>query len=243
MDKHIARVISKRQPLFFGGRDRLEIPNHRHKGVILSALGTNLGISSKLLLVKKEDAPDHPGTACVVGLDWIDTDMLKHGISQSLGLRSSCATAFNATPTTPTLLLDVNEKSVVSGVSECHYVALSYRFGAAAHFKLDGDSLDKLRQDLALDSPEIQESLPLTVRDAIALVEALGERYLWTDSLCPTQENPTLLGWTIGADGRNIMQRVFHDRRSQWRWGKWDIGISRYIRTKIHHSTEVPIWR
>jgi hypothetical protein len=50
-----------------------------------------------------------------------------------------------------------------------------------------------LRQDFALDNPFILKALPLTVRHAIALAEALGERYLWTDSLCITHEDLSTL--------------------------------------------------
>jgi hypothetical protein len=99
----------------------------------------------------------------------------------------------NTMPTVPALLVDVRRRSIVSGVSGCRYVALSYRFGEAAHFRLDGMKLSQLRHDFSLDDPEILGSLPLTVRHAIALVEALGESHLWTDSLCITHEDPSTL--------------------------------------------------
>jgi hypothetical protein len=82
---------------------------------------------------------------------------------------------------------------MVSGFSGCRYVALSYRFGEVAHFSLDGDLLDRLRQSSGLDNPDIRNSLPLTVRHAMALVNALGESYLWTDSLCITHGDPSAL--------------------------------------------------
>jgi hypothetical protein len=146
-----------------------------------------------MLLVNKVDAPDHPGIARILNPYWVDMDLLRYWICQCCGLHASCTTAMNVTPTIPALLVDVKRRCVVSGASRSRYVALSYRFGGAAYFRLDGVLFNRLRQESALDDPDILNSLPLTVRNAIALVEELGESYLWTDSLCITHEDPGAL--------------------------------------------------
>jgi hypothetical protein len=149
--------------------------------------------SRRVFLLKKEDIADHHGTAQILNPEWINLDLLKHWVDQCCKLHPTFTTAMNTTPTVPALLVDVRKKRVVSGVSGCRYVALSYRFGEAAHFRLDRELLDALRHDFALDNLDILNSLPLTVRHAMALVNALGESYLWTDSLCITHKDPSAL--------------------------------------------------
>jgi hypothetical protein len=147
----------------------------------------------EMLLVKKGDVTDHPGTARILDAEWVDLEMLKYWVAQCSRLHLSCATVMNTIPTVPALLVDVKRRCIVSGVSGCRYVALSYRCGKAAHFRLDRARLDELRQEFALDTPDILRSLPSTIRHAISLTKALGERYLWTDSLCITHEDPSAL--------------------------------------------------
>jgi hypothetical protein len=149
----------------------------------------------KMLLVRKEDVADHPGTARILDPQWIDMDLLKYWVAQCCGLHTICTTAMNTMPTIPALLVDVKRKCIVSGtsVSACRYIALSYRFGRARHFKLNRVLLNRLEVGSALSSPEILRLLPLNVQHAIVLVEALGESYLWTDSLCITHQDPSTL--------------------------------------------------
>ena len=146
-----------------------------------------------VLLAKKEDVADHTGNARVLDPEWVDMDLLRYWVAQCLGLHADCTTAMNTMPVVPSFLVDVKRKCIVPGVSGCRYAALSYRFGEAAHFSLDRVRLDRLRKDFSLNSPDILESLPLTVLHAIALVEALGEQYLWTDSLCITHDDPSTI--------------------------------------------------
>ena len=154
---------------------------------------TRGGKTVRMLLVKKYDVAGHPGTARILDRDRVNMDMLRYWMAQCYGLHPTCTTAMNTTPTVPALLVDVKKKCIVPGLSGCRYVALSYRFGSAPHFKLDQVMLVRLRREYELNSPDILMSLPLTVRHAIALVEALGESHLWTDSLCITHEDPSAL--------------------------------------------------
>jgi hypothetical protein len=64
-----------------------------------------------------------------------------------------------------------------------HYVALSYRSGEAVS-KLHQTTLSALQQDGALEDSELWNRLPLKIQHAILLTSAIGERYLWVDSLC-----------------------------------------------------------
>jgi len=68
------------------------------------------------------------------------------------------------------------------------YVALSYVWGNAPMFKTTTTNIEVLLQSGALYETCNNIVLPDTVRDAIHLVRALGERYLWVDCLCVVQD-------------------------------------------------------
>ncbi|KAH8708481.1 hypothetical protein GQ44DRAFT_628004, partial [Phaeosphaeriaceae sp. PMI808] len=62
-------------------------------------------------------------------------------------------------------------------------------FGQLPTYTLQKRDLDRLSQEGSLES--IRAILPNTINDAIDLVKALGERYLWIDGLCLVQDDPT----------------------------------------------------
>ncbi|KAF2260506.1 heterokaryon incompatibility, partial [Lojkania enalia] len=70
------------------------------------------------------------------------------------------------------------------------FVCLSYVWGSARSDILDcrKSRLGMLMQESALDDPHIF-SPPLTVRDSMEFVEAMGERYLWVDRYCIIQDD------------------------------------------------------
>ena len=83
-----------------------------------------------------------------------------------------------------TFMVDVIQSCLVDTPSRCRYVALSYVWGTAPVFT----HLLKNTQDLRKTSSLRSLPIPLTIRDAITLVHAIGERYLWVDSLCIIQD-------------------------------------------------------
>lgn len=67
------------------------------------------------------------------------------------------------------------------------YVALSYVWGQVSTFRLGRNNLERLSAEGSLSA--IRHELPRTVNDAIDLIAALGQRYLWVDSLCLVQDD------------------------------------------------------
>ena len=66
------------------------------------------------------------------------------------------------------------------------YVALSYVWGKNAQpLTLTRANFERLGEFHAIQ----HDDLPQTISDAIAVVEMLGERYLWVDALCIIQDN------------------------------------------------------
>ncbi|KAK3325081.1 heterokaryon incompatibility protein-domain-containing protein [Apodospora peruviana] len=68
------------------------------------------------------------------------------------------------------------------------YVALSYVWGDAHMFKSLRTNVDSLGTPDALSVKNGEVSIPATIRDAMSWVQALGERFLWVDSLCIVQD-------------------------------------------------------
>ncbi|KAM0800346.1 heterokaryon incompatibility protein-domain-containing protein, partial [Usnea florida] len=86
-------------------------------------------------------------------------------------------------------VIDVQDYCIksVTASTNCRYIALSYVWGRAKMVKLLYSNMESLtRKDGLL---EVMDNLPQTITDAIEVVKAMGERYLWTDALCILQEN------------------------------------------------------
>ncbi|CCC12240.1 hypothetical protein SMACR_05313 [Sordaria macrospora] len=67
------------------------------------------------------------------------------------------------------------------------YFALSYVWGQAATFQTVLDNVDSLRQSGGIDA--VRHLLPKTITDAMDLLVALDEQYLWCDRLCIVQDD------------------------------------------------------
>ncbi|KAM0797559.1 heterokaryon incompatibility, partial [Usnea florida] len=80
---------------------------------------------------------------------------------------------------------DVVEERIVDSSIRCRFLALSYVWGGCQKFQSTKQNQSFLGQRCSLRDV----GLPLTIRDAIDLVREIGERYLWVDSLCITQDD------------------------------------------------------
>lgn len=138
-----------------------------------------------LLLVKQDSIPDHVGIGRILDPDWVDLDIVKQWKNQCLASHGpKCENPMKIWPIRPAWLIDIENKSVVSGQCRGAFVALSYGGGEHSGFMLDTDTMAKLRKPNALDSPEISMHLTPILRHAMHLTSAIGERYLWVDALC-----------------------------------------------------------
>ncbi|KAG8214011.1 heterokaryon incompatibility protein-domain-containing protein [Butyriboletus roseoflavus] len=115
---------------------------------------------------------------------WLHQCESEHGEacmpSSRLRVERNRETAFQ-----PTFVIDVVQWCLVDTPSQCRYVALSYVWGTAPVFRHLLENTKDLRKVNSLHSFPI----PATIRDAITLVRAIGERYLWVDSLCIIQND------------------------------------------------------
>ena len=85
-------------------------------------------------------------------------------------------------------LIDIRSGSLVTLPSTTPFIALSYVWGDVPILKTTKSNIESLREEGAIFKEDFKELLPQTIRDAIYLVDKLGERYLWVDCLCVVQD-------------------------------------------------------
>ncbi|KAL8918717.1 MAG: hypothetical protein Q9208_007188 [Pyrenodesmia sp. 3 TL-2023] len=78
------------------------------------------------------------------------------------------------------------------------YLTLSHRWGGADIFKLSKTTIGSMLQGIDLDK------LPLTFQHAILITRKLGYRYIWIDSLCIIQDDPS--DWAFES---RTMSRIY----------------------------------
>lgn len=87
-------------------------------------------------------------------------------------------------------LLDISRGSVVPASLDDRFIALSYVWGGVDQLRLLKSKRDALAEPGALQSETFRPRIGQTLRDAVAVVRAMGERYLWIDALCICQDDP-----------------------------------------------------
>ncbi|KAH6699107.1 heterokaryon incompatibility protein-domain-containing protein, partial [Leptodontidium sp. MPI-SDFR-AT-0119] len=83
-------------------------------------------------------------------------------------------------------LLDVVDERLVSATSEYSFLALSYVWGAVEMLQTRKANVSLLMEKGALSMNK--RRLPHVIRDAMHIVRALHQRYLWVDCLCIVQD-------------------------------------------------------
>ena len=81
------------------------------------------------------------------------------------------------------------------------YVALSYVWGSARegaqNFETIQSNVKKYEEVGALNAEIEKGSIPQTIKDAIHLINLLGQRYLWVDCLCIVQDDRESINFNI----------------------------------------------
>jgi len=85
------------------------------------------------------------------------------------------------------LLFDVIDERLIDATSDYSFVALSYVWGCAEMLRTEQFNVLSLMKKGAL-SPN-KTKLPHIIRDAMHIVRALCQRYLWIDCLCIVQDD------------------------------------------------------
>ncbi|EOD50821.1 putative heterokaryon incompatibility protein [Neofusicoccum parvum UCRNP2] len=102
-------------------------------------------------------------------------------------------------------VIDVKNCCLVCTPKDCRYVALSYVWGTGRMFKHIMANSDHLLTKGSLKTSEI----PNTIRDAINLVDRIGQRYLWVDALCIIQDDVSMQQSQIAKMDRVYAEALF----------------------------------
>jgi Heterokaryon incompatibility protein (HET) len=101
-------------------------------------------------------------------------------------------------------LVDVQNDCIVKSAGKSRYLALSYVWGDVEGLKLQKHSCSSLADPGSLR--KYRDRIPKAICDAMKLVDLVGERYLWVDSLCLVQDDHQTM-----VDGINSMNFIFEN--------------------------------
>jgi hypothetical protein len=87
------------------------------------------------------------------------------------------------------LLVDVISGYLVELPTSTKFIALSYVWGNVEMLKSEKSNISQLKEPGALFREPFKSALPDTIRDAMHVVKALGEQYLWVDCLSILQDS------------------------------------------------------
>lgn len=114
---------------------------------------------------------------------WLSTCEHEHSICN----KNKLANASPAMIALPFLLVDIKMQQIVSMPLSSRFVALSYVWGGVSQLNLTESLYSSLTQPGSL--LKYEDQIPRTIKDAMAVVTGIGERYLWVDCLCIVQDN------------------------------------------------------
>ena len=145
-------------------------------------------------LVVKENLPSHPGRIRILDPQWIDDEAVRGWISKCdeyHGQRCKVLPLFEEEDhVQPLYLIDTLQNCLVQGSeTTTGYVALSYTWGKTEILRNKLILCQQLRQPGIFDNGELARQIPMTIRNAFAVVRCLGQRYLWVDALCIVQDD------------------------------------------------------
>lgn len=89
--------------------------------------------------------------------------------------------------TTSITLIDVIDGRLVPASTAARYVALSYVWGNVETLKTYSTNFKQLSQNGGISTQDAR--IPRSIQDAIVFTKAIGEHFLWVDSLCIIQDD------------------------------------------------------
>ncbi|PQE05837.1 Heterokaryon incompatibility protein [Rutstroemia sp. NJR-2017a BVV2] len=147
----------------------------------------------RLMAKGDERREDQLGLGRYLNPGRVDVDLLRSWIAGCDAHHKAVCAPETWTRKSGTVLrmIDVELRCVVEAPVECRYIVLSYCWGKPSernkHLGLTEETISWLFAEGSLS--EMKSNIPRTIRDAVDLVAALGERYLWVDALCIKQDD------------------------------------------------------
>lgn len=98
-------------------------------------------------------------------------------------------------------VVDVHEMRLTPLPEGANYVALSYVWGKGYRYRTLLSNVEAHSQPGGLE--KVANHFPRVIADSLGLVRALGERYLWVDSLCIVQDSPE--AWALNSANMDVV--------------------------------------
>ncbi|KAK7918086.1 hypothetical protein PG985_009960 [Apiospora marii] len=144
----------------------------------------------ELILARGWGSQPTVGLGRALDTDWVDTGLLRDWVCECLvDHHHLCENPLNIAKASPAWLIDTTSNCIVVGRGIQDYVALSYRWGNAAHLQNETRILHELQAPGALLQARFTNLVSPTLKHAIGLTRVLGEQYLWADALCIVQDD------------------------------------------------------
>lgn len=145
--------------------------------------------SHGMRLARDKDEPQTTGCSRILDPDWVDLDVVRSWIDHCLTQHgAACRNPLNIQHVSPAWVIDTADNCLVAGHTAEEYVTLSYRWGSTTNHQTTSRLLQSLQKPGAL-SESSRLDMPPTIRHAMRLIQALGERYLWADAICIVQDD------------------------------------------------------
>lgn len=143
----------------------------------------------RALLVAERYNDTYPLKARISSPHVIDTSLAKYWLRFCEDHHKECGPPpwIANTKPWPIKVIDVRSYTLVEATTNHKYCALSYVWGKSVVFKTFEADVYELCQPGGLR--KVLAKLPKTILDAIRFVEAIGEKYLWVDSICIVQDD------------------------------------------------------
>ncbi|OJD33736.1 heterokaryon incompatibility protein [Diplodia corticola] len=134
---------------------------------------------------------------------WIDVGKIRAWLGYCTKAHDdACSHLSGIPPVEALLLIDVEKGCLVEHPGDVGYFALSYVWGRLENTaETRVSNVERLRQPGSITANTPDSNLPETIRDAIRLVQAIGERFLWVDRLCIVQDDHSSKAKAIQAMG------------------------------------------
>ena len=133
------------------------------------------------------ERPDH--TQSALNRENLDVNRIRRWLDKCEKSHGFCKWPLSTRPVVDVTLIDVVDECLINATSSSRYIALSYVSGGVTGLQATVSNRNLLSQPGSLS--RLNEKLPNIIQDAIAATRELGEHFLWVDSLCIIQDDPT----------------------------------------------------
>jgi hypothetical protein len=145
----------------------------------------------------QSDSVEAECTTPVVSSTPVNWDLVKGWIRTCETQHSSCEQVLHGTLPPSFRVIDVEQRCIVLAPPRCRYAALSYVWGPLTEERLTATMANCAL--LSIPGAFSKFTVPHTIADAMEACGKLGERYLWVDSLCITQDDQDMKIQQINA--------------------------------------------